>query len=492
MRLRLSAVGLLAMQLLACKDAVAPNESTGIIVTVKLAGVYPFDAFGIRIDDRPMSLSKSEPGLVITGLNAGSHTVALSQLPANCQNDGPTQLTVQTTSANLSAADFRVTCIAVNGSIAIAATISDYDKPLALTAQVDSTIVSFNLRPNKTTVIDRSFDGGSHVVKLSEIPTFCEATGSISTSVTLKTGAVKKDTAMATFSIRCGAPPKLGVDTAAAIAFERDGYVMVVRESGSTPVALAEGEHPSWSHDGKLIAFEKLMSCDDFGCDHDLWLMDGSGNNPRTIGVDMNADDYDAAISPDSKKIAFIRFAPGIDMTFLGVSNVNGDSLAYVSIWSPSNSPSWSPDGSQLVFSCGRGGVDDLCLISPEKRCFLFADRCDLSEDHLTTLPGNEWDPSWSPDGKRIAFTAACSAGPQVVCPAGATQREPLIAVVDVASRIVTTLTRGHDPAWSPDGSQLVFTGNASSPGIKIYKFFDSSVRQLTTSPADRAPSWRE
>jgi Tol biopolymer transport system component len=50
----------------------------------------------------------------------------------------------------------------------------------------------------------------------------------------------------------------------------------------------------------------------------------------------------------------------------------------------------------------------------------------------------------------------------------------------------------GHDPAWSPDGSQLVFVGNASSPGLRVYNFADGSVRQLTNNPLDSSPSWRE
>ena len=482
---------LAASQMIGCKDAVAPNESTGIIVTVKLAGVYPLDAFGLRIDDRPMSLFKTEPGLVVTGLTAGTHTVSLLQLPSNCQTEGATQLTVKTTSANLSAADFRVTCLAVNATIGLAITVSGYEKPLSLTAQVDGDVVGFNIRGNKTTVLERSFDGGVHLVKLSGIPTFCAAAGELVTSVSVKTGVIKKDTALATFDIRCGAPPQLGMDTAATIAFERDGYIMLMRESGSTPVALAEGENPSWSRDGKLIAFERTMSCDDFSCERDLWLMAANGSNKTPLRTDEYADDHDAALSPDSKRLAFIRFAPGIDMNFLGVSELDANSLKYAAIWSPVGSPSWSPDGTQLVFVCSKNGEDDLCFVSPDRQCFDFFDRCDLTEDHLTTLAGDESDAAWSPNGRRIAFTLACRSD-KTSCPAGVTPAGPAIAVVDVSTRTVTSLVPGHDPAWSPDGSQLVYTGNSSSPGLKVYKFSDGTVRQLTSSPADKAPSWRE
>src|SRR5919201_1267159 len=48
--------------------------------------------------------------------------------------------------------------------------------------------------------------------------------------------------------------------------------------------------------------------------------------------------------------------------------------------------------------------------------------------------------PSWSPDGSRVAFT-----------------RDGRVAVLELASRRVRVLTTGRDPDWSPDGRRLVF-----------------------------------
>jgi Tol biopolymer transport system component len=344
------------------------------------------------------------------------------------------------------------------------------------------------VRGNLTTVLD-GFAGGAHVVELSGIPTFCAPTGELSTSVNVKTGAVAQDTALADFRIDCGVPPGAGVDTAAAIAFDRSGYIMVVRESGASPVAVTEGERPSWSPDGKLIAFQRKKGCDEFGCYRDLWLVTPAGDSLRRIPNGEYDDDYDPALSPSALKIAFMRFVPGPDMTYLALSDLDGGSLQFLSIWSPVGTPSWSPDGTRMVFACWRN-TQDLCLISSDRRCHFSSDRCDLSEEHITTGSGDELDPAWSRDGHRIAFTLACSDG-GYACPIGAQPTEPYIAVIDLYTREVTRVAAGHDPAWSPDGSQLVFVGNASSPGLRVYSFADGSVRPLTSNAADRSPSWR-
>jgi Tol biopolymer transport system component len=58
----------------------------------------------------------------------------------------------------------------------------------------------------------------------------------------------------------------------------------------------------------------------------------------------------------------------------------------------------------------------------------------------LTRGFSQDEQPSWSPDGTRIAFT-----------------RDGKVAVLDLASKRVRVLTSGRDPDWSPDGRRLVF-----------------------------------
>jgi Tol biopolymer transport system component len=474
-----------------CKDAVSPSESSAISISVKVAGVYPSDRFRIQVDANPeQTLLTTAGSLVVRALHAGTHTVAILGLPPDCRNDGSNPVSVETSSGNLSAVEFRVSCFASTGAIAVAVSVSGQTRPLWLQAVVDSGIWDVDIRVNATTVLGNAFTAGTHVVKLVGIPGYCEPAGELGAIVDVKTGALKRDTVLARFDIECK-PPQLGNDTLASIAFERDGYIMVTRESGGAAVALAEGERPAWSPDGKLIAFQR-MRCE-LVCEHDLWLMTPDGADQRAVIADENFDDFDPALSPSATSIAFMRVWLGPDQFYLAVSDLHGGSTKILSIWNAVGTPSWSPGGALMVFVCGGvpwQGNTDLCLADTNKTCDSYLPgKCDLPTTQLTAGPGDDSDPAWSHDGQRVAFTLGCSFN---ACPSGITTAEPYIAVIDMTTREVTRLTAGHDPAWSPDGSQLVFTGNASSPGLMVYSFASGSVRRLTDNARDRAPSWRE
>jgi Tol biopolymer transport system component len=69
----------------------------------------------------------------------------------------------------------------------------------------------------------------------------------------------------------------------------------------------------------------------------------------------------------------------------------------------------------------------------------------------LTTIPGSDYDPAWSPDGTRIAFTSVRDG-----------RKEIYTLAVDTGA--VTRLTNStgdvenSQPAWSPFGNQIVYT----------------------------------
>ena len=154
--------------------------------------------------------------------------------------------------------------------------------------------------------------------------------------------------------------------------------------------------------------------------------------------------------------------------------------------------PSFSPDGSQLTFAWeGEKGnnLDIYVMVVGENRAL-----------RLTSDPQPEFSPVWSPDGRRIAFCRnGKSAGEVVVIPA-----------LGGAERILATLPTQVDPehpgrpltwfgenthpdsqlAWFPDGQSLAFVGRRYQGGpntIFVLSVDDGELRPLT-SPPDR--SW--
>jgi len=96
-------------------------------------------------------------------------------------------------------------------------------------------------------------------------------------------------------------------------------------------------------------------------------------------------------------------------------------------------SPSFSPDGASVVYSADVEGKPHLFVSTLEGN----------NERQLTDGEGGEAQPSWSPDGKRIAFTSVRKSG---------------IWLVDVNGGQPLQLTAfGSRPSWSPDGTEIAF-----------------------------------
>ena len=103
---------------------------------------------------------------------------------------------------------------------------------------------------------------------------------------------------------------------------------------------------------------------------------------------------------------------------------------------------------------------------------------------------GSGWDPVWSPDGTRIAYTGrlGTTGGGTRDSEAGSGSIEPRVFVVDpYYSNDPRDLGAGHSPVWSPDGSRLAFSGTGEGGGGILIMNVDGTGRRQLAEGRDQA-----
>src|SRR5262245_4768556 len=111
--------------------------------------------------------------------------------------------------------------------------------------------------------------------------------------------------------------------------------------------------------------------------------------------------------------------------------------------------PTWSPDGRFIAYSSDRSGNFDI-WVQPVGGG---------DPVQVTHSPANDWQPDWSPDSNRLVFRSEQDSGGLYTVP-----------VLGGHEQKITNF--GYQPLWSPDGSQILFTSRRlyRDPGGKDLK----------------------
>jgi Tol biopolymer transport system component len=238
------------------------------------------------------------------------------------------------------------------------------------------------------------------------------------------------------------------------------------------------------------------------------------------------------AWSPDSQQIAYTRCAlydqekgrnlPSCELFVMQVAARHARQLTDNAVYD--GQPSWSPDGTQIVYRRAENAGDSLRAIAVDgsgdvellvcpRQCQLpaWSPRDDLiafQMSEINTASGNSpsnvylirsdgsalrpltqgaeavWRPRWSPDGKEIVFRRAADQPLRVI--EVATGQETAYATNDV---------RGPDePIFTPDGSGLVFTAYGAGQGTRLYRLdrASGSIGLLLNAADDYPPQMQE
>ena len=254
----------------------------------------------------------------------------------------------------------------------------------------------------------------------------------------------------------------------------------------------ADDYEPAWSPDGTRIAF--LSTRDHPGDDdnsRELYVIDADGRSEKRL-TENRAAEYSPTWSPDGTRIAFLRrLATGEAAVFAIDAEGGGESRITEPRAALEVSLDWSPDGKRLVVTRVFAGA-----ARPSADVYAL-DADDGDETRLTHAGGADGDAAWSPDGSKLVFVSDRDQnGPCLFhdCVGHATEIYVMDADGGDGRRLTRTLDLELFPAWSPDGTRIVFARIADEDDD--YELFAMNAdgtceTQLTDNAAwDWMPSW--
>jgi Tol biopolymer transport system component len=201
---------------------------------------------------------------------------------------------------------------------------------------------------------------------------------------------------------------------------------------------------------------------------------------PERLLIPSDAPVADPAFSPDGRRLAYVTELEG--RWQLAVADADGtDPQIITEFVGPGleiGGPVWSPDNERIAFFSNDGGWEQIWIID--------ADGSNL------TLPWEsgtaEIDPAWSPDGTMLVYAGDVT---------GRRNFQIFMRSLEPGSEAVQLTTSGQNfsPAWSPDGRSIAFISTRTRQQSKVYMMrADGSDERIITfddgSAENADPVW--
>ena len=248
-------------------------------------------------------------------------------------------------------------------------------------------------------------------------------------------------------------------------AFKSTNNIWKIPENGGRPVQVTRHKSgslffPSMSADGKVIVYEE-----NFG----LWKLDTSSGHATEVKIDIasdekdnnfevrtfnnQADSYD--LSPTTRRAAI-----SIHGEIFTIATDRGDISRLTRSYWRDDSPTWSPDGKWIAFVTDQSGREELWLMDEEGKNARKISDSDSEKNAIV----------WAPDSKSLAYTAS-------------DHKLYLFTLEGNLTKVLATNEASNiaGPEFSPDGKWISFSKAAGDfrPHIFVLSLADGKERRL-------------
>lgn len=192
----------------------------------------------------------------------------------------------------------------------------------------------------------------------------------------------------------------------------------------------------------------------------------------RAASLGISADDYYPSWSPDGSRIVFFSDRDG-NYEIYSMNPDGSDQTRMTDNPATDRQPSFSPNGKKILFVSERDGNVEIYVMNADGS----------NQKRLTDNPSGDHCPFFSPDGMKILFDSNRDGNREIyIMNANGSQQ----------TKLTDNPKNDGTPSWSPDGRKIVFSSSRDG-NVEIYMMNadGSDQTRLTDNPAaDGSPAW--
>ncbi len=258
------------------------------------------------------------------------------------------------------------------------------------------------------------------------------------------------------------------------VLYEREQGIWIIDSDGANAHSIPNthfGMSPAWHPNGRYTAYMELPNSGHQA----IVVRDLAGKDPDRRFTARGTVNITPTFSPDGSTVVFASGEDGSDLYAVDPFGTEKPHRITFGHETSTASPTFSPDGRKIAFTSSRLGHAEVYITDADG-----TNPVPLTSSGITEQSYRS-DPDWSPDGRKVAFQSLVNGVFQVMT----------INVRDQSVQALTSEGRNEQPSWAPDSRHLVFTSNRSGvQQLFVLDIESSKTRQLTHGTRARLPAW--